>query len=248
MVFAPASRDCARRRWTLTQSGVVSPASLSAPGRPKPMVPRYAPLRPTASAACASRYAVVVLPFVPVMPTTSSSADGSRKNRSAIAPTRRESPGTACTTTFAGSCGASRPGAGSQSTATAPLSTAAAACCTPCDVRPWQAMNTLPGVACRLSCVRSDTSTSRSGRSASPSSAASDERYAGAPPDPDTSLTSADESRLTMDPGPARGSSPARAAGRPAVSRAGAARPTSPRRTPGRRLRRRNTRHRWARR
>ena len=160
----------------------------------------------------------------------------------------RARPGIACTTTLAGSCGASRPGAGSQSTATAPFSTAAAACCTPCDVRPWQAMNALPGAACRLSWVRSDTSTSRNGRSASPSSAASEVRYEGAPRRPDAALTAVDGTRLTMGPAPARGSWPARAAGRPAVSRAGATRPTSPRRTPGPRLRRRSTHHRSARR
>ena len=55
----------------------------------------YAAGWPQKPSAWASRYAQVVLPFVPVMPAMVSACDGAPKKRSAIVPTRRLSCGNA---------------------------------------------------------------------------------------------------------------------------------------------------------
>ncbi len=65
------------------------------------MFVRSAGARPASARIECSRNAVVVLPFVPVTATTSSSRDGSPKNAAAVGPIASRTLGTTC-------CGTSR--------------------------------------------------------------------------------------------------------------------------------------------
>ena len=63
--------------WRSIASGVVRSTSSSAPPTTRFTVPSRPVCRPAPSSRWRTRKAVVVLPFVPVMPTTSSWAVGS---------------------------------------------------------------------------------------------------------------------------------------------------------------------------
>ena len=60
---------------------------------------------PSLSRHCANRYAQVVLPLVPVMPTMRKFEDGQPKKRSAMRPARKRNPGTGAANTPAGQVG-----------------------------------------------------------------------------------------------------------------------------------------------
>jgi hypothetical protein len=74
----PSPTSSARWRWSSGAAGVV-PGPEWPPGRePAPdNVPMTAACRPSASRTARSRWVVVVLPLVPVTPTTARRADGS---------------------------------------------------------------------------------------------------------------------------------------------------------------------------
>ena len=134
-------------------------------------------------------HAQVVLPLVPVIPTTCSACEGCPKKRSAMTPRCARRSGTAttncssswparwrtrCSSRAAASWARVSPAAGvSYTTARAPRSEACAANSMPCRPLPrsWprQARNKEPGVTSRLSRVRSLTATS-SGASTMPDS------------------------------------------------------------------------------
>ena len=97
---------------------------------------------PAASKIDRSRYAVVVLPLVPVMPTTWSDPLGWPDTRSASTASARRASGTTTHGTL------KPPGSGaSATTATAPRATACAANCVPSLFWPRSATNTEPFVA-----------------------------------------------------------------------------------------------------
>lgn len=102
--------------------------------------------------------AVVVLPLVPVMPTSVSAAEGAPKKRSAIAPSWACRPGTGSAKMFDGNSGARTPAPGSHRIARAPRSIASAACASPCVLLPAQARKAPPGRTSALDTVRSVTS------------------------------------------------------------------------------------------
>ena len=74
---SPASSMRLKVAWRSIASGVVRSTSSSTPPTTRLTVPRSPVRRPAASSRWRTRKAVVVLPFVPVMPTTSSRAVGS---------------------------------------------------------------------------------------------------------------------------------------------------------------------------
>ena len=86
---------------------------------------------------------MVVLPFVPVMPTTSSSAVGSPKKRAAAGPIARR----ASSTTISGT---PSPSGRSHTSAAAPRSTASGAKSWPSAVKPGTQKNSVPGFTSRL--------------------------------------------------------------------------------------------------
>ncbi len=133
----PSSRNAASRSWSSGASGVVwDPESV-------PMTPVG---QPAASSTAASRWVTVVLPFVPVTPTTARLAEGSPKNAAASGAiaTRVSS-----TITWA----TSRPSDRSTSSAVAPLATAAAAKSCPSTRSPRRQQNSVPGPTRRESWV-----------------------------------------------------------------------------------------------
>jgi hypothetical protein len=75
--FTPSSARERSRAASSGASGVVKPVATVRFPRRRPRVPSAAPLPNASSRTAAVRKDVVVLPFVPVMPTTASSADGS---------------------------------------------------------------------------------------------------------------------------------------------------------------------------
>ena len=74
---SPPSSIARKVAWRSIASGVVRSTSSSTPPTTRFTVPSRPVWRPPASSRCRTRKAVVVLPFVPVTPTTSSSAVGS---------------------------------------------------------------------------------------------------------------------------------------------------------------------------
>ena len=80
---SPASSISRKRRWSSIASGVVNGAGRRSPPTIHSTVPTSPGARPPASSIECSRNVVVVFPFVPVTPASSSSRVGSPKNTSA---------------------------------------------------------------------------------------------------------------------------------------------------------------------
>ena len=125
------------RRWrrTAVTDGVVLFVSTSTPGYWTPSVP----IRPTGpGSSCARRCAVVVLPFVPVTPMTGMRRDGSLYRRSASLPAATRTSSTLSQRTAG-------PGSRSETTATAPRSSASRAYSIPSLRVPAMARKRSPG-------------------------------------------------------------------------------------------------------
>ncbi len=141
---SPASSIALNVAWRSIASGVVRSTSLSAPPTICFTVPSRPVWTPAASSTPRSRNALVVLPFVPVIPATRSSWVGSPLKRAAIgAIAARES----ATTTS----GTPRPSGRSTTRAAAPASTTWAAKSCPSLFSPSTQKNSVPGPASRLS-------------------------------------------------------------------------------------------------
>ena len=93
---------------------------------------------PAASSRWRTRNAVVVLPLVPVMPTTRSSAVGSPWKRAAAGPIAARTSGTSTS-------GTPRPSGRSHTSAAAPRSTASGAKSWPSARKPGTQKNSVPG-------------------------------------------------------------------------------------------------------
>jgi hypothetical protein len=103
----------------------------------------------------------VVLPFVPVMPTTSSSAVGSPWKRAAAGPIAARTDGTTTS-------GTASPSGRSTTSAAAPRATASGAKSCPSRVKPGTQKNSVPGATCRLSYARAVISTEPPSATAAP--------------------------------------------------------------------------------
>ena len=149
---SPASSISRNRRCRSIASGVVCGAGRTSPPTTQSTVPTSPGERPAAARTERRRKVVVVLPFVPVTPATSSARVGSPKKASAaIAIAARASSTT--------SCGTSSSSGRSTTSATAPAATASAAKSCPSAREPGTQKNTAPGVTRRASYARSVTST-----------------------------------------------------------------------------------------
>src|SRR5215207_10503181 len=146
--WRPASRSAARTSWSSVASGVVR-APESVPTRPHGS--------PAASRTACTRCVTVVLPAVPVTPTTYNSCDGSPQNAAATGPSARRTSGT----TSWGACtwGVGSVRGRSTSRATAPASSAAGARSWPSTRVPGTQQNSAPGRTARVSWVTAVTST-----------------------------------------------------------------------------------------
>ena len=125
-------------------SGVVRSTSSSTPPTTCFTVPSSPHEIPAASRISRTRNAVVVFPFVPVTPTTRSSAVGSPKNRAASGAIAARA---SATTIWGTSTSSSR----STTSATAPAATTWAANSCPSAFSPGTQKNSVPGPAFRLS-------------------------------------------------------------------------------------------------
>ena len=142
----PASAISRSSAWTSGASGVVCDASRRSPPMRYPTVPSNPQRMPAASKTDAIRYAVVVLPLVPVIPTTASSWLGWRKN--AAAATASASRASSTDVHGTGTPGGA---ASSEITASAPRSMAWRANVAPSARSPFMATNTCPGTTRRES-------------------------------------------------------------------------------------------------
>ena len=125
-------------------SGVVRSTSSSTPPTTCLTVPSSPQRIPAASRISRSRKAVVVLPLVPVTPTTRSSAVGSPQKRAASGAIAARA---SATTT----CGTATSSSRSTTSAAAPASTARAANSCPSTFSPGTQKNSVPGPTLRLS-------------------------------------------------------------------------------------------------
>lgn len=105
---------------------MVSALGTSAPSMRMPIVPISAAVRPAARSPDSTRYVVVVLPAVPVIPTTVSRSDGLPYTVAATEPSTVRGAGCTSVGTVAEPPISATPAA-SVSTATAPRSIASAA-------------------------------------------------------------------------------------------------------------------------
>ncbi len=157
---APSDRMTASSAWKSGASGVVSRLASGRPATRLPVVPISPATWPQPSSAASTRYEVVVLPEVPVIPTTSRSADGSPATTADTAPRiERGSGWTSTGTRSAADPINSRPAA-SVSTADAPASSAAEANEAPWTRVPGSAAKSVPGPASWARMVAAVTSTS----------------------------------------------------------------------------------------
>ncbi len=128
-----------------------------------PIVPMTPARIPAARAIASSRYVVVVLPLVPVTPSTANRADGSPQAAADTGPMAARTEAT-CT-----SAATARPSRRSTSRAAAPAATAAGAWSCPSATEPGTQQKRSPGPMARLSCVTDAISVRGSPRSSSTS-------------------------------------------------------------------------------
>ena len=142
--WSPPSSISRNVRWRSIASGVVRTVGRCSPATTEVTVPSSPHWRPAASSSERTRKAVVVLPFVPVIPTTGSRAVGSPwKRAAAIAIAARTS--STCTS------GTPRPSGRATTSAAAPRATASGANSWPSRVKPGTQKNSVPGSTARLS-------------------------------------------------------------------------------------------------
>ena len=137
--LSPASTIARKVACRSIASGVVRSTSSSRPPTTRLTVPSSPQRRPAASSRWRTRKAVVVLPFVPVMPTTSSSAVGWPWKRAAAGPIAAR---TSSTTTS----GTPSPSGRSHTSAAAPRATASGAKSWPSERNPGTQKKSAPGV------------------------------------------------------------------------------------------------------
>ena len=158
---SPASRMRASSRCRSGASGVVSERGSRMPPMRASTVPSRPLLRPAASNMAASRKAVVVLPFVPVTPTTASCSLGRPQSTCASGPS-------AARTRSARTCGSATAGSGrSTSSAIAPRAAASDASSCPSRDDPGTQAKSVPGETWSRRRERSETSTPSSRASGS---------------------------------------------------------------------------------
>ncbi len=150
---SPPLSISAKVAWSSIASGVVRSVARSAPPTNEVTVPSSPQRRPAASSIPRRRKAVVVLPLVPVIPTTGSRAVGSPWNRAAAGAIAARTDGTRTS-------GTPRPSGRSTTSATAPRATASRARSCPSRVKPGTQKNSVPGRTSRVSWARSAISTS----------------------------------------------------------------------------------------
>ncbi len=129
-------------------SGVVRTAGRASPPTRDSIVPIKPGRIPADSKIAWIRYAVVVFPFVPVTPATTSSSVGRSKNSSAATAIAARADGTI-------SCGTERSSGRSATRAAAPRSTASSAKSCPSARSPGTQKKSAPGTTCRVSYARS---------------------------------------------------------------------------------------------
>ena len=143
---SPAKRMRANSAWSSTAPGVVWVTGSRRPPTRASMVPMSPQGRPAASSTARMRKAEVVLPLVPVTPTTAREADGSPATAAAArAIDRRTSSDTIW--------GTGRSSSRSTISATAPRATASAAWSWPSARAPRTAQKREPGVASWARCT-----------------------------------------------------------------------------------------------
>ncbi len=141
---SPASTMRRKSRCRSTASAVVRTAPSTVPPIRRSIVPSSPVAWPAAVRIACWRNAVVVLPFVPVTPSTVSCSVGCPKKTSAIGPIAARTDGTT-------PCGTGRSSSRSTTSAQAPAATAAAAWSCPSVVCPGTQRNSVPGVTARES-------------------------------------------------------------------------------------------------
>ena len=117
---SPAARMRASSAWISTLSGVVCVGTDDSPPTRSSTVPMTPQGIPAACSTECARYAEVVLPLVPVMPTTVMCAEGSPSSSAAIRAIATRESGTT-------TCGTSRSSGRCTTNAEAPRETASAA-------------------------------------------------------------------------------------------------------------------------
>jgi len=150
MLRAPAPYVERSKAWRSVLSGVVRTAGRVMPSNRIPVVPINRGLRPAAHNPASTRYDVVVLPLVPVIPTDLSFDWASPWIHRAICAMSERGSALTMTGTVTPSM-ALAPSA-SVRIATAPAAIAASANSAPCRVKPGSAANTSPEAIKRLSC------------------------------------------------------------------------------------------------
>ncbi len=151
---SPASSISRKRRCRSIASGVVNGAGRRAPPTSHSTVPTRPGLRSAAASIERSRNAVVVFPFVPVTPASSSSFVGSPKKMSAATAIDSRVDGTR-------SCGTSTSSRRSTTTAAAPRSIASHARSWPSTRSPRTQKKSAPAETLRVSYARSPIVTGR---------------------------------------------------------------------------------------
>ena len=142
---APRSTASAQMPWSTGDSTVVRGLSIASSPIRSSTVPSTAVSRCWARRAASTKYAVVVLPLVPVMPTVTSCAEGSPYTQAATGPASAR--GSSATRTGTPAAAARSLPAASVSTATAPAAAACAANRAPCTLSPGTATSRSPGRA-----------------------------------------------------------------------------------------------------
>ena len=146
----PSLTACRRKRFVSEASGVVRTASsLFSPIRYSTVV-NIAAFCPAASAKAKQRYVVVVLPFVPVIPTRSSLCEGSPYTTAAA-----RASALRASVTFSHAPAKSAGGSNSEIIPAAPRRITSSTNRCPSTVEPLIATNNVPSLAARESCVTS---------------------------------------------------------------------------------------------
>ena len=125
-------------------SGVVRAIGAARPATTEVTVPSSPQGRPAASSSARTSHVVVVLPLVPVTPTTGRRAVGSPWKRAAAA-------AMAARTSSTRTSGTPRPSGRATTSAAAPRATASGAKSCPSRVKPGTQKNSVPGTTARSS-------------------------------------------------------------------------------------------------
>ena len=141
---SPASSISRNVRWRSIASGVVRSIARRSPPTIEATVPSRPHCIPAASSIARTSQAVVVLPLVPVTPTTASRAVGSPEKRAAACAIAARMSST-------WTSGTPSPSGRQTTSAAAPRSIASGAKSCPSRVKPGTQKNSVPGSTLRLS-------------------------------------------------------------------------------------------------